>query len=500
MAATPDDRSADAPLDGQEATPYIDALREYAARSPLRLNVPGHQGPAGADPGLLSLLGPSVFELDLPPLMPGIEAGERPTPRERSERLAARAWGARRTWFLTNGSTQGNLIACIVASTLGPDVLVQRNMHSSVLAGVILANLRPAFVLPNIDEHLGVAHVVSAESVAALLDRSAGRPAMAFIVSPTYFGAGADVAAIAAVCHARDVPLVVDEAWAGHFGAHPSLPPSALQCGADLVVSSTHKLVGSLTQSAMLHLGDGPFAARLEPLVERAMTLVESTSASSILVASLDGARRWRAVDGPRELPASLAAAQDLRERIEALDAFSVADRRFTEHPDVAFHDPLRVVIDVSRTGQSGTALRSFLHDAQCIDFEVFTHAAIVAVVGPRRGVHPEVERLIEALRQIPAAANRTMQPVATVFYAGEPRLTPREALSADSELVDVQRAAGRVSSDTLSAYPPGIPNVVGGEELTREVLEFLAAVEGQGGFVRGNSSPDRGKLRVVRQ
>ena len=325
------------------------------------------------------------------------------------------ARGARgETWFLTNGSTQGNLIACIVASTLGPDVLVQHNMHSSVLAGVILANLRPAFVLPNIDEHLGVAHVVSAESVAALLDRSAGRPAMAFIVSPTYFGAGADVAAIAAVCHARDVPLVVDEAWAGHFGAHPSLPPSALQCGADLVVSSTHKLVGSLTQSAMLHLGDGPFAARLEPLVERAMTLVESTSASSILVASLDGARRWRAVDGPRELPASLAAAQDLRENRSAR---RLQRRRPPLHraPDVAFHDPLRVVIDVSRTGQSGTALRSFLHDAQCIDFEVFTHAAIVAVVGPRRGVHPEVERLIEALRQIPAAANRTTQPVATV-------------------------------------------------------------------------------------
>ena len=229
-------------------------------------------------------------------------------------------------------------------------------------------------------------------------------------------------------------------------------------------MSSTHKLVGSLTQSAMLHLGDGPFAARLEPLVERAMTLVESTSASSILVASLDGARPsacgGRSTGAPR-----VACLSAILARIEALDAFSVADRRFTEHPDVAFHDPLRVVIDVSRTGQSGTALRSFLHDAQCIDFEVFTHAAIVAVVGPRRGVHPEVERLIEALRQIPAAANRTTQPVATVFYAGKPRLTPREALSADSELVDVQRAAGRVSSDTLSAYPPGIPNVVGGEE-----------------------------------
>jgi lysine decarboxylase len=488
------------PPAAQQATPYIDALRRYAAENPLRLNVPGHQNAVGAVPGLVDVLGPAVFDLDLPLLMPGVDAGDAPTPREQSEHLAAQAWGARRTWFLTNGASQGNLVACIVASILGREVLVQRNMHSSVLSGVILAGLRPTFTYPTIDEHLGVAHVVGADAIAAAIDAAAEKPAMVFVVSPTYFGATADIAAIAAVCHSRGIPLVVDEAWAAHFGSHPELPPSAIESGADLVISSTHKLVGSLTQSAMLHLRDGGFAELLEPLVERALTLVESTSASSLLMASLDGARRWRAVEARDDLPAALAEAEDLRRRVEALPGLAIADRRFTEDPDIAYHDPLRVVIDVSGTGHSGIELRGYLREEHRVDLEVFTHAAIVAIVGPRRGVHPESGRLVDALRDLPPAPQgRSHQPVATVFYAGAVRLTPGEALVAPSELVDFEHAVGRVSSDTLAAYPPGIPNIVGGEEFTAELLEYLAAVDRQGGYVRGDSSPAPGKLRVVK-
>ena len=443
------------PRAAQDSVPYIEALKRYAAGRPLRLNIPGNQGAAGAVPGLRELLGDQAFELDLPPLMPGVEAGDVPTPRDLAERLAAEEWGASKTWFLTNGASQGNLVACIVASILGRDVVVQRNMHSSVLSGVILAGLRPTFTYPNIDEHLGVAHVVSATEIAKAIDSSQRPIAMALIVSPTYFGAAADVAAIADACHARGVPLVVDEAWAAHFGADPALPPSALQCGADLVISSTHKLVGSLTQSAMLHLGCGELAAELEPLVERALTLVESTSASSLLYASLDGARRWRATEARRDLPVAVQYANDLRDAVDELDQFSIADRRFTDHPDIAHHDPLRVVIDVSRTGYSGIELGAFLHEQCQIDLEVFTHAAVVAIVGPRRGQHPEADRLTDALRMLPPPpAGTEHRPVATVFYAGAVHMTPGEALTAPSELVDLENAAGRTSSDTLSAYP----------------------------------------------
>src|SRR5438046_5280144 len=238
----------------QRETPYLDARCEYARRDPARLHVPGHKGGPGADEGLLRALGERALSLDIPALTWGIDLGGDPTPIERAQRLAAAEWGAARTWFLINGASQGSLAAALAVAHHGEDVVLQRNVHSSTIDALVLSGLRPTFAAPEVDPELGIAHCLSADALERAL---AATPAAvgAWVVSPTYFGAVADVRALAAVAHRHDVPLIVDEAWGAHLAFHEELPEHALAAGADLVISSTHKIVGSLTQSAMLHLG-----------------------------------------------------------------------------------------------------------------------------------------------------------------------------------------------------------------------------------------------------
>src|SRR5919206_4125245 len=279
----------------QPTAPYLDAVVGYAFRGPARYHVPGHKGGPGADPGFLKAIGPDALAADIPQDIHGIDLGPPPTPYERAERLAAEAFGAARTFFLTNGATQGNHTLCLALAPRGTRIVAQRNSHASIVDGLVLSGGLPSFVAPEYDAELGITHCVTPAALEAAL---AGAPdaRAAFIVSPTYYGMAADVAGCAEVSHAAGVPLVVDQAWGSHFGFHPDLPPSALQQGADAVLTSTHKIVGSLTQSAMLHVAP---TGRIDvAAIARAVRLVRSTSPSSLLMASLDVARRHLAVHG----------------------------------------------------------------------------------------------------------------------------------------------------------------------------------------------------------
>ncbi len=342
------------PPGDQDSTPYVDALLAYAALDPGRFQVPGHKGGLGADPAMAALVGEVGMRNDVPSVTEGVDIGPEPTPFQRAQLLAAEAWGAQRTWFLVNGASQGNHSACLALAHGGEEVVVQRNVHSSVIDGLVLSGMRPTFVAPELDPELGIAHGLTPESLAAALEETPDAVA-AMVVSPTYFGACADVAGLAAVAHERGVPLVVDEAWGAHLHFHPDLPPDALTGGADLVTSSTHKIVGSLTQAAMLHLGrDG----RIDPaVVDRCVSLVETTSPSGLLSGSLDAARRQAAVHGAELLGETLAAVRTTRTAIRAIPGLAVLDEGMVGHPGIAGWDPLRLAVDVRGTGSTGYRL-----------------------------------------------------------------------------------------------------------------------------------------------
>jgi arginine decarboxylase len=483
----------------QDSTPYVDALLAYSELNPGRFQVPGHKGGRGADPAMAELVGEVGLRNDIPSVTEGVDIGPEPTPFQQAQLLAAAAWGAERTWFLVNGASQGNHATCMALAHGGDQVVVQRNVHSSVIDGLVLSGMRPSFVAPELDAELGIAHGLTPQSLAAELD---GTPAAvaAMVVSPTYFGACADVAALAEVAHSRGVPLVVDEAWGAHLHFHPALPADALASGADLVTSSTHKIVGSLTQAAMLHLGSGE---RIDPaVVDRCVSLVETTSPSGLLSGSLDAARRQAYVHGAELLGETLEAVIATRAEIEKIPGLTVLDESMVGRPGIAGWDPLRLAIDVRGTGSTGYRLAKAAFYESGLDLELYSENVVVAIFGLGEPAVPAGERLVAGLRRAVGELEGEGAPdekLAPPPPWGELAMTPRQAFLGPQEVIPFDDAAGRVAAEGLAAYPPGIPNVLPGERLTGETLAYIRESVAHGGYVRGGSDRELRTLRVAR-
>ncbi len=488
-------------MSDQARAPYLEALCAYVARDPGRLNVPGHKGGPAADPELREAIGERALAMDIPALTWGVDTGPAPTPFEQAQALAAEAWGAARSWFLINGASQGNHVALLTLAHAGDRVVVQRNAHSSTVDGCILAGLTPTFVSPEVDPELGIAHGLTPESLDAALTATPDAVG-ATAVSPTYFGAVADVAALAEVAHSHGVPLIVDEAWGAHLAFHEELPAHALSCGADMVVSSTHKIVGSLTQSAMVHLGRAAEGRIDASVVDRAVTLVESTSPNSLLVASLDAARRLAATRGHELLGETIAAMKVVRAAVRAIQGLDVLDERLLGAPGVHDYDPLRLAIDVRGTGVSGYEFADLLRERDDIVFELAGENVIVGVFGMAEAAAPQGRRLLAALEDVVGALEDSGDHAREDFAPpppwGDLAMSPREAFLGPQEAVAVEDAAGRIAAESLAAYPPGIPNVLPGELLTAATLEYIQTAIDHGGSLRGASDRRLRTIRVV--
>jgi lysine decarboxylase len=476
----------------------MEAVVAYATRGSTRFHVPGHKGGAGADPGLRAAIGWAALTADIPQDIEGIDLGPEPTPYQRAELLAAEAHGAQRSWFLTNGATQGNHALCLALAPLGTHVVAQRNSHASIVDGLVLSGGLPSFVAPAYDAELGMAHGVTPDALAQALDADP-QSRVAFVVSPTYYGMCADVQALAAVAHERDVALVVDQSWGPHFGFHPDLPESALKLGADAVLTSTHKIIGSLTQSALLHVAP---TGRIDPkAVGRAIRLVRTTSPSSLLMASLDGARRQIAVHGEALLHETIAAAAQTRAKLETTPGITCIAEDFVGRPGVAAYDPLRLVLDTRETGCTGYEVADALRNAYDVQPELATVATLVCVLGMGQpaealvrfagDVDEIVKRIakpgrVEALVRTPAALENAMV------------VPPRDAFLGEAEIVPIDDAIGRISCESIAGYPPGIPALLPGERLTADTVAYLKELVGSGARLHGAADPTLTTIHVM--
>ena len=303
--------------------PLVSILQQLSQRQETAFYAPGHKKGQGIASSLVELLGTKVFTADLPEL-PELDNLFAPAGViKRAQELAAQTFGSDETWFLVNGSTSGVIAAILATCKPGDKIILPRNSHQSAISGLILSGALPIFLNPVYDEQWDLAYSITPAALNLALKEHSDVKAI-FITSPTYQGVTGHLEEMVQIAHSQGIPLIVDEAHGAHFTFHPSLPPSALSLGADLVIQSTHKVLGSLTQSSMLHLqGDKIDGTR----VNRALQLVQSTSPSYILLASLDAARAQMAQDGEWLLSRTIELAECARDSIKEIEGLVVLEK-----------------------------------------------------------------------------------------------------------------------------------------------------------------------------
>ncbi len=491
----------------QSRTPYFDALLDYVDSGVIPFHTPGHMQGRGMDAELRDFLGENVLAIDLTQIR-GLDDLLQPEEAiARAQELAAAAYGSDRSFFLINGSTSGNQIMMMAALDPGEKMALPRNAHKSAMGGLIMSGANPIWMQPEVDEALHTDHTVTPQTVAATLEAHPDVKAV-YIVSPTYYGAAADLESIAEIVHDRGVPLLVDEAWGPHFHFHPALPIDALEAGADLCVNSTHKMLGSLSQTAMLHNKAGRIdIARLKAVVK----LFLSTSPNLVLVASLDVARRQMAMEGSALLSRTIELAHQTRRRLNAIDGVLCFGAEQVGKPGVFAFDPTKITITVKGLGYTGYEAEEILrrrYNVQCELADLFNCLALFTI-----GTTPEAaDRLVYGVHELaredrpidvfsPSGVLERRLQTGTYNLPKIPpiRMNPRDAFLSTTESVAFKQSAGRICAEVITPYPPGIPVISPGEEITPEVVAYLDLEKRAGVRMQGPSDSELRVIRVVR-
>ena len=474
--------------------PILEALWAYRAAGVVPFSTPGHKLGAGAGKEVRALLGGEVFAADV-----WLNTGDAAAALAEAEELAADAWGAERSFYLVDGASGGNRAFLLAALRPGDVVVVARDVHQSLLAGLILTGARPVYVAPRLHPEFDVSLGIAPEDVAATLAAHPNAKLVA-LVSPTYWGVASDLGKTVEVAHRRGVPVYVDEAWGPHLGFHPAFPASAMASGADGAVASPHKLLTGLSQAAVLHVqGSRVDADRLAATVK----LTRTTSPLLPILASLDACRRQMALAGRDLLDLAIELAEATRRRLRALPGVRVLDHADLGLPAERF-DPTRLVIDVQGLGLTGIEVERELRGRFGVAPELSDVLGVVCLVTVGDTLE-SVDRLVDAFAALAAeragwrgARLRLLRSSGEIVAPGPQAMTPREAFFAPSRAVALAAAAGEVAAESVVPFPPGILVLAQGEVITPAKLTYLRDAVRLGLHVCGPADPTLATLRVV--
>jgi arginine/lysine/ornithine decarboxylase len=483
----------------QVRAPLFEALRDYTKKDMAAFHTPGHKQGQGMDREMLDLLGSKVFEIDLCELPEVDNLHDPDGVIKESQELAAEAFSADHTFFLVNGSTTGNNVMVMTVCDPGDKIIVPRNAHKSVIGGIILSGAKPAYVRPVWDDQLCVAHGITAVEVERALQEHPDAKAV-LVVHPTYFGGVSDLKRIADICHAHGKPLLVDEAHGPHLHFHDQLPISAIDAGADMVVQSTHKIISGMTQSSMLHVQEGLVNVNR---VRNVLQLIHSTSPNYVLMASLDVARRQMATVGHQMLQQTIDMSEDARRRLNDIPGVWVFGRDRASEGGLFDLDVTKLTINVTGMGMTGFMALDVLNEEFDIQSEMATlhNVLLIVTIGNSQR---DLDRVVEAFQTMSARAQKlglmgtSAIPNGLPLPSGTPeaKLTPREAFFATTDTIPFETSVGRVCSEIVAPYPPGIPILAPGEVISAEAVEYLKVVHQMGGFING---PEDVRLRTIK-
>lgn len=476
----------------QQDAPLLKAMQAHRSNRVVRFDVPGHKGGRG-NPELADFLGAECVRMDVNS-MKNLDNLCHPVSVIRdAQALAAEAFGAKNAFFIINGATGASQAMIMSVCKAGEKLIMPRNVHRSAINALVVNGAVPVYVDPGENKELGIPLGMSYEAVEkAILENPDAKAVL--INNPTYYGICADIRRIAALAHAHGMLLLADEAHGTHFYFGENLPVPAMAAGADMAAVSIHKTGGSLTQSAMLLCADTVNADRVRQIIN----LTQTTSASYLLMVSLDLARRNLALNGREMFEKTVQFTEYAREEINRIGGYYAYGSELCNGNSFYAFDQTKLSIHTRNTGLAGIEVYDLLRDEYDIQIEFGDIGNILAIVtaGDRA---LEIERLISALSEIKRLYGGDPTGMLNSEYiAPDVVLPPQQAFYAEQTAVTLQESIGRICCEFVMCYPPGIPILAPGERITKDIIDYICYAKEKGCSLTGPQDMEIHTLRVV--
>ena len=485
-------RILNAQLQERSDTPFYDALKDYVLMAKDAWHTPGHSsGDSLRDSPWVNdfyeFMGEHVFDADLSVSVPTLDSLMEPKGVIlEAQKKAAKAFGARRTFFATNGTSTGNKVIFQTLIAPGEKMLLDRNCHKSVHHGVVLSGAHPVYLDSSVNRKHGIFGPIPKKTLLKAIEEHDDAEALV-LTSCTYDGLRYDLAPIIEAAHSKRIKVVVDEAWYGFARFHPAFRPTAIEAGADYATQSTHKVLSAFSQASMIHVNDPDFN---EHIFRENFNMHTSTSPQYSMIASLDVARQQAMMEGYKLLSRTLALAQELRQQINSTGVFRVLELEDLL-PDEVKHDnvqldPTKVTVDISECGYTVDELQHELFERYNIQVEksTFNTLSLLLTIGTTRS---KVSRLYDALMRIARERRAPRRLYRTPDIPGFTQLKylPRDAFYCGGQIVAIldehdktnSGLNGRVAADQITPYPPGIPVLVPGQVITQDIIHYLVGL-----------------------
>lgn len=478
----------------QSRTPLFDAVKEIARKGIVPFDVPGHKRGQGIEE-LKDYLGERVFDLDINAMVELDNIFNPVGVIKEAEQLAAELYGSDNCFLLVNGTTSGLQTMLLSMCEEWDKIILPRNVHRSITAGLILSGAIPIYIKPEYNHKLGIALGVTPESVDEAIRKNPDAKVL-LVINPTYYGVVSHVESIVDIAHAHGLHVIADQAHGSHFRFHQDFPRCALKAGADMAAMSLHKTGGSLTQSSLLMVNSSSID---HDVIRTYLNLIQTTSPSHILLTSIDIARKQLALEGKKMLSNVLEVSRYAREKINQIKGYYAFGPDLVGQPGVAGFDETKLGICVKELGLTGYEMREILYHQYKIQVELADLYNILCIISLGDN-HQSVNTLIKALEDIAVKHGREKDEhiFEKELLIPEVVVSPRDAFYSMKKSVRLEDSAGEISAESAMAYPPGIPIIAPGEKITRDVIDYIKMLKAQKCVLQGAADPALDHIRVM--
>lgn len=480
------------PVLDQTSAPIYEALERFRSMRVVPFDVPGHKRGRG-NPELARLLGETCVSMDVNSMKPLDNLCHPVSVIRDAEELAADAFGAAHAFLMVGGTTSAVQSMVLSAVKGGEKIILPRNVHRSVMGAMVLCGAIPVYVNPECDDRLGIPLGMKVSEVERAIRENPDAKAV-LVNNPTYYGICSDLKAIVELAHAHGMLCLADEAHGTHFYFHEDLPMSAMEAGADLAAVSMHKSGGSLTQSSLLLAGPNMSPGHVRQIIN----LTQTTSASYLLLSSLDIARRNLALRGREEFGRVMRMADYAREEINAIGGYYAFSKELINGDSVYDFDITKLSVNTLNIGLAGIEVYDLLRDEYDIQIEFGDLGNILAYLSI--GDRPrEIERLVSALSEVRRRFGKSSAGLMKQEYIDpEVVVSPQRAFYAPKDRLPLEDTVGRVCSEFVMCYPPGIPILTPGERITQDIIAYILYAKEKGCSMTGPEDPDITCLNVL--